>query len=246
VLAIAQTVPMVELPLFFELILRYGPIGSVIALGPLFVALIAAGPVAGVLLARLSPRTLVGGGIVVVGLGDLFLAVLVGPRTSYLSFILPCLLVGAGFVIATTVRTAIIFASVPRGLPATAAALNEASLAVGARIGIVLTSAIVARTALASYAAALGGQSQQLIDQAVAQFRELLTAIENIPFAEIASAVHPGDVSPYLDAYDTGAQLTLVFGAVVAIIAGIVAWLLLGRHDPLATVWELKDERELA
>ena len=41
-------------------------------------------------------------------------------------------------------RTAIIFASVPRGLPATAAALNEASLAVGNRIGIVLVTAIVA------------------------------------------------------------------------------------------------------
>ena len=55
-----------------------------------------------------------------------------GPGTGYVLFVLPLVLIGAGFVVATTVRTAIIFASVPRGLPATAAALNEASLA-GAR-----------------------------------------------------------------------------------------------------------------
>ena len=44
------------------------------------------------------------------------------PTAGYAGFIVPCLAVGVGFVIATTVRTAIIFAGVPGGLPATAAA----------------------------------------------------------------------------------------------------------------------------
>jgi hypothetical protein len=67
---------------------------------------------------------------------------------AILSICLHCLLIGAGFVVATTVRTAIIFASVPDGLPATAAALNESSVAVGSRIGTVVFTALVAQVAL--------------------------------------------------------------------------------------------------
>jgi hypothetical protein len=39
-------------------------------------------------------------------------------------------------------------ASVPDGLPATAAALNESSVAVGSRIGTVVFTALVAQVAL--------------------------------------------------------------------------------------------------
>jgi hypothetical protein len=167
----------------------------------------------------------------------------VGPGRGYLAFVVPCLLVGAGFVVATTVRTAIIFAAVPRGLPATSAALNEASLAVGSRIGIVLTSAIVARTAVDSYVTALGAVPASVVDHAAAQFRALITVTEDLPFAEVASAVHPGDIRPYVAAYDDGVRLALVFAAAAAIVAGVAALVLLGRHDPLTSMWEHGDER---
>ena len=70
---------------------------------------------------------------------------LLGPRMPYLGFGFAMLLIGAGFVVATTVRTAIIFASVPRGLPATAAALNEVSVSMGVRAALVLVTTFVAR-----------------------------------------------------------------------------------------------------
>ena len=77
------------------------------------------------------------------------MGLILGRDTSYVLFVLPLVLIGAGFVIATTVRTAIIFASVPRGLPATAAAMNEASIA-GRHPGCdLLVTAIVARSACA-------------------------------------------------------------------------------------------------
>jgi MFS family permease len=243
ILAIAQTAPMLQLPLYFQLVLRYGPILAIAAVGPLFAALVLAGPVAGFLLARYSPRTLVGAGVIVVGLGDLGIALLVTPEAGYLGFVLPCALVGAGFVIATTVRTAIIFASVPRGLPATAAALNEASIAVGMRIGTVLVTAIVAEVALASYAASLSGLPADDVDRAVAGFRDLLAAVGTSAFAQVAGSLDPGNLQPYLDAYTTGIRVALVFGATVALGGGLLAWLALGRRDPLGTVYEHKDER---
>jgi MFS family permease len=241
VIAMTQTVPMLQLPLFFQLVLRYGPLWGLVAVAPLFGALVVAGPVAGLLLARLSPRTLVGAGVVAVGLGNLAIALLVRPGAGYLGFVVPCLLVGAGFVIATTVRTAIIFASVPRGLPATAAAINEASIAVGSRVGVVVVTAVVASVALSTYTDSVAGQAGGAA--AIEAFRDVLTAIGTPAFNQVVGAITPGDVAPYLDAYAAGIRTAFVFGGVIAIVGGLVAWLTLGPRDPLVTVYEHRDER---
>ena len=244
VLAVAQTVPMMALPLYFHLVRGYGPLLATVALGPLFIALIAAGPIAGFLLTRFSPRSLVGVGVVAVGLANLLLWLIATPSSSYLAFLVPCFLVGAGFVIATTVRTAIIFASVPRGLPATAAALNESSIAVGTRVGIVLVTVIVAETALATYAASVVALPADEAQRAVSSFHDLLIAVGTPAFSQVASAVDAAEVQPYLDAYLSGLRAAFGFGGLVAVSGGAIAWLALGRRDPLATVWEHRDERE--
>ena len=243
VLGIAQTAPMLELPRYFQLVLSYSPLLAVAALAPLFGALVLVGPVAGFLLARFSPRTLVGVGVILVGLGSLLLSLISTPSAGYVAFVVPCALVGAGFVIATTVRTAIIFASVPRGMPATAAALNEASIAVGARIGIVLVTAIVAQVALATYTASVAGLPEAEAQQAIGAFQNVLTAVGTPSFSQVSSAVDPAELAPYVDAYASGVRAALALGGLVAVIGGLIAWVALGRRDPLATVWELRDER---
>ena len=246
VIAISQTVPMMELPLYFHLVLGYGPLLAMVAVAPLFVALVVAGPVAGILLARYSPRTLVGAGAVAIGAADLMLWAIATPSAGYLLFVFPCVLVGAGFVVATTVRTAIIFSSVPRGLPATAAALNEASLSVGSRIGIVVVTAVVAETAIATYTASVSSLPAAEAQQAIAAFRDILTAVGTPSFTMVASAVGAVDAQPYVDAYATGVRAAFGLGGVAAVVGGAIAWLALGRRDPLVTVWEHSDEREAA
>jgi hypothetical protein len=159
-------------------------------------------------------------------------------------FIVPCLLVGAGFVIATTVRTAIIFASVPRGLPATAAALNEASISVGARIGIVLVTAIVADTALAAYTASVAGLPEAEAASAIATFREVLVAVGTPSFSQVAAAVDAVNAAPYREAYAAGVATALEVTGLAVVIGGALAWLALGRRDPLATIYEHRDERD--
>ena len=124
-----------------------------------------------------GPGILIAGGILVIGVGDLLVAAAIGPTTTYLAFIVPLILIGGGFVVATTVRTAIIFASVPRGLPATAAALNEASIEVGTRAGIVVVTGILAEVAIAVYTASVAGQPQAQVDGLVATFRDVLVAL---------------------------------------------------------------------
>ena len=244
ILGISQTAPMMELPRYFQLVLHYGPLLAVAALAPLFAALILAGPVAGYLLARYSPRTLVGVGVTLVGLGSLALSLISTPGAGYLAFVVPCALVGGGFVVATSVRTAFIFASVPRGMPATAAALNEASIAVGSRIGIVLVTATVAQVALATYTATVAGLPAAEAQRAIDAFADVLAVVGTPSFSQVASALDPAAVAPYVDAYASGVRTALALGGIVAVIGGLIAWVALGRHDPLATVYEHRDERE--
>jgi MFS family permease len=245
IIAVAQVVPMSQLPLYFGVAMRYGPVLGMIALAPLFLGLVAAGPVAGYLLARFQPRHLVLGGMLAVGLGNVFLAVVMGRDTPYPAFVVPLLLVGGGFVIATTVRTAIIFAAVPRGLPATAAALNEASIEVGTRAGIVVVTAVLAQVAVSAYASTLVGTPAE-VEAALAPFRELLIALGTPSYAELAQVVQPGDLAGYREAYETGVRVALLGAGVIALVGAAISWLALGRRNPLQTVYDHRDERAVA
>ena len=144
IIALALTPPTLQATAYFQLVSGFSPLVATLAALPVTIALIAAGPVAGLLLLRLSPRVLIAGGLAAIGVGDLVIA-LAAPGTSYLFFVLPFVAVGAGFVIGTTIRTALIFASVPRSLPATAAALNQTSIIIGSQLGITVVTAVVAR-----------------------------------------------------------------------------------------------------
>jgi len=246
VIAIAQIVPMSQLPLYFGVGMQYGPIRGMVALAPLFVALVAAGPIAGFLLARYQPRHLIAGGMLAIGLGDILVAAAIGPTTTYFAFIVPLLLVGAGFVVATTVRTAIIFASVPRGLPATAAALNEASIEVGTRAGIVVVTGVIAEVAVAVYTASLAGQPQAQVDGLVATFRDVLIALGTPSFKDAAGAVQHADIAVYKAAYFAGVQVAMLGAGAIGVIGSLIAWFTLGRQNPLQTVYEHRDERVAA
>jgi hypothetical protein len=157
--------------------------------------------------------------------------------------VIPLILVGGGFVVATTVRTAIIFASVPRGLPATAAALNEASIEVGTRAGIVAVTALLAEVAMSVYTGSLAGRPQAEIDALTATFQGVLTALGTPSLAAISKAIEPGQIDEYRVAYFAGIQVALLAGGAIALIGSAIAWLTLGRRNPLQTVYEHSDER---
>ncbi len=246
VIAYAQTAALFQVPVYFQVILGYGPILSVIATIPFMVALAAAGPVAGFLLARYSPRTLMVGGILAVGLGSIVIAAILRPGASYIGFAVSFAMIGAGFVIATTVRTAIIFASVPRGLPATAAALNEASVALGSRAALVVVTVVVTTLALDSYAASLAGQPQGQVNAAVDTFRALLSAINMPTYGVLIGGIEPSDAAAYAAAYTEAVRTVMFSTGILTLLAAPVAWFLIGRRDPLLTVWQHQDERDLS
>ncbi len=242
IIAFAQTAPLAQAPIFFQLAKGFSPIVAVLAIVPIILALVLAGPIAGWLLTRLEPRVLIAGGLGVLGLGDLAVA-RAAPDTGYLFFVIPFLAIGAGFVIGTTIRTAIIFASVPRHLPATAAALNQTSITVGTQLGLVVVTSVVARVALDTFgrsvATALAPADQPA---AIAKFTDLLNAIGTSSFGTLVGDASPRGLEAAGSAYAAGVSASMAIAGAAALIGAVVCWFGIGRRARLIAVYEHADE----
>ena len=263
----AQAVPMMLLPIVFEYPFGYGTLLAIVAIAPFAVALLAAGPIAGILIRRYGPRGMMTSGTFVLGAANLAMAGaliwLTGevravfradPSATeaglvgfhYLFFILPLALVGAGFVLATTVRTAIVFASTPRGLPGSAAAINEASVGLGSRIGIVASTGAVAVAAVRSAEAMVVGRADG--PQLVAEFETVLVSLGTPRFKQLLETAYtepePIRRAAYSVAYLDGVTWALVLSGIVGIAGALLAYVLMGRRDPINAVFDMQDERD--
>lgn len=267
----AQAVPLMLLPVVFEYPLGYGTLFAIFAIAPFAIALLVAGPIAGALLRRFGPRGIMASGTLAVGVANVLLAgvllIIVGftrefyqdhPATAravldaahYFLFIGPLVLIGAGFVLGTTVRTAIVFASTPRGLPASAAAINEASVGLGSRVGIVAATALLASQAASSARRLAETQGPGSADALVAEFELTLQSLGTPRFREVYAATLEGadpiKGAAYSVAYLDGVTVALVLSGIVGILGAGVAWILIGRRDPIQTVFDMQEERAAA
>ncbi len=253
----AQAIPLMLLPVVFEYPLRYGTLFAILAIAPFAVALFAGRPVVRpahptvrsprdddrrhAVPGACQPRRRRCPGCIAAEVRTRFAADPVGASLSldpshYLLFILPLVLIGGGFVIATTVRTAIVFASTPRGLPASAAAINEASVGLGSRLGIVIATTALTMTALGSARDMVVGRPDRetLIDE----FRVALISLGTPRFKEVYQAsiegAEPIKRAAYGVAYMDGVVTALIISGLVGVIGALLAWVLIGRQRPAA------------
>lgn len=243
----SQAIPLMLLPVVFEYPLGYGQLMALLGIAPFAIALFLAGPISGVLMQRFGPRGMMAVGTLALGVADLLLAWFlrsVPDRANYLYYIAPLIFIGAGFVLSTTVRTAIVFASTPRGLPSSAAAINEASVGLGSRIGIVVGTTALTTAALESARSMVAGRAdagalveefrQALLSLGTPRFEETLQGLAGAPAVKVAA---------YNTAYIDGVIVALVISGIVGVAGALVAWFLTGRRDPLRTVFDMQDER---
>ena len=247
----AQAVPLMLIPVVFQYPFGYGQLLALLAIAPFAIALFVAGPVSGVLLQRFGPRGMMTVGALMLGVSNLLMALTLawaGRSSHYLAFVVPLALIGAGFVLATTVRTAIVFASTPRGLPGSAAAINEASVGLGSRIGIVSATTVVVAAAVERARELAAGRPDA--GALVAEFREALGAMGTPRFPEFLEAAlaeaNQAKIDAYVVAYVDGVGAALLVSGIVGIGGALLAWFLTGRRDPLRTVFDLQDERVAA
>ena len=242
----AQMVPAFQMPLYFQIIQGASAFTALLAILPFLVALFVTGPVTDRLLRRYSPRILIGGGAIAVGLADLALAAVLTRTTSYVWFIVPLGFIGAGFVVSTSVRAALIFANMPSRLPSSAAALTQATVALGSRIGIVVATLIVSRFALSAFAAQNSELSPDVLAERLDQLRALLTVVGLPEFDSLIAGVATATVDGYLAAAVEGLRASLTVAGLVGVLGGALAFALPRAINPLATVWDLADERPSA
>ncbi len=261
----AQAVPLMLLPVVFQYALGYGNLLAIAAIAPFAIALFVAGPVSGILIRRYGPRGMMTMGTLSLGVANVALALALTwiagglrtafaadpsgasgpPEFNYLVFILPLILVGAGFVVSTTVRTAIVFASTPRGLPASAAAINEASVGLGSRIGIVAATSALAVAAVNSAKGMVTDRPNA--EALVSEFERALVSLGTPRFEEVYRAslegAEPIKRAAYSVAYMDGVAVALVISGVAGVGGAILAWLLMGRRRPIEVVFDMQDER---
>jgi hypothetical protein len=239
----AQAVPLLHLPLFFQIVQGASPLAALLGIVPFGIALLVAGPVSETLIRAYAPRTIICGGVAAVGIADVLLAAVIDRTTPYVMFVVPLVLVGAGFVISTSVRTALIFASMPSQLPSSAAALNEASVGLGSRIGVVVATVVMTTWAAEVFRdSPLAGMTGSL-DALADRFREVLGSIGLPAFDSAIEGLGPEVMSAYIAAATDGIRLSLLLAGSVAMLTAAVAYPLLARVAPLVTTWDLADER---
>ena len=109
--------------------------------------------------------------------------------------------------------------------------------------GIVAVTALIAQVSISVYTASLAGKPQAQVDALTTTFQGVLTALGTPSFQAISQAVQPGDLVEYRIAYFAGVQVALLAAGGIALVGGVIAWLTLGRRNPLQTVYEHRDER---
>ncbi len=229
VLAAIQAGPLLQMPLYLELGLGYPAVVAAFAVLPAIGAMLAATPLAARLLPRTGPRVLLVGSLIGMGLADLVLGY-AEQTGGVLVIVLPLLGLGVGFTLGTTVRTAIVFSGVPRHLPATAAALNDTSIALGVAVGASGLTTYITGAAVATYL-------QHVPDAGADSVSVLRQALDFVAIS--GSDTLPPDLAAHLQAglaaaYTSAAAQGVALMGLVGVLSGLAAWVILGRRDPLA------------
>ena len=245
-LSFAQAAPLFLLPKYLRYVEGYGAAASTLSLLPLVLGFVVAGPIAGALSARFSPRALIAGSLVVLGFADIALAAIAMDAGESFSGLvlaaLPLLAIGSGFIVGTSIRTAVIFASVPRRLPSTAASLNQVSILVGSQLGILVLTTVVGRAALSEFRASVETTNPTAAEAVVSTFETLLRAIETPEFAPIVATLSPELIERYGAAFASGIASGLLAAGLLALAGAVVTWFGMSLDDPLMLRWDYRDE----
>jgi len=116
--------------------------------------------------------------------------------------------------------------------------LNEASVGLGSRVGVVVAAVLLTEASLAAYAASV---PTGVDPTALETLRDLVVALGTPALVTQLDGVDPSLLSRYADAYVDGIRIVHLAIGLLAVVAGFLAVLGLGRRDPLQGMWEHQD-----
>jgi MFS family permease len=172
---------------------------------------------------RLGTRRTLAGGMGVMAFGMLCMSLIRGDA-SYAWMLLPMMLIGFGFGLATPVRAQVVLSAPPANLIGAAAAVNNATGQLGYAIGIAISSGLVMRVADASVLGSLrdAGADPLVLDKVVAALPDYATRATQATYAVMPQVVQLAGID-YAGAWMAGlSNMYLVFGIALLLGAAVV------------------------
>lgn len=148
--------------------------------------------------------------------------------SSYLWFIAPMALLGAGMIVGTTARAGLILSRMPTELPGLANALNLAALELGAILGQTVMTVMLLRFASEDYEGRLteGGLESNEVESVVEEFRVAIGSINPGGSTEIAPQQVEGLLPGFREAMAAGLSVSLWLVTLITIAATVASILL--------------------
>jgi Na+/melibiose symporter-like transporter len=159
--AVSSGVFVVVFP-FFQAVLGWSALRSMLGLLPMIVAMMGASGLAATVAARLGARATKTGGVATTAGGLGLMAALASVEGGYLSVLPGFLLLGLGMGLTMTPATESITSSLPADRQGVASALNDTTREVGSALGIALLGAVLAAVYTDSMKSALSGFPSEL------------------------------------------------------------------------------------
>lgn len=201
---------------YFQLVRGYGPLQAGVAELPATVGAIVAAVLAGRLVMRAGPATLVAVGL---GLSAVALTAMsaIGLVPTYLLVGGSLAALGAGVGLSLTITSDLILAAAPKEKAGAAAAVSETSLELGAALGIALLGSVLT----AVYRAELrlpAGLPDQLRETAQDYIGSAVAAAAAAP-----AGLGPGVLSAARDAFVTAMSVTALICAALVFVSALLA-----------------------
>jgi predicted MFS family arabinose efflux permease len=222
------------LTLYLQNFLGYSPIGAGLRYLPITIASFVVAPLAGMALARVQARVLMGAGLALTGLG---LALMAGLHldSGWTALLAGFLVAGIGVGLLNPVIADVALSVVPKERSGMAAGINDTFRQVGIAVGIAAWGAIflgvgAARTEELAGGAVSGGGARQLVEATSSgALHQALAGVPSQAHAAVRDAAQQGFLH--------GLNVILLLGALVAFAGSLLAlWLVREREIERETV----------
>jgi MFS family permease len=229
-LSVGQSSLLYQFGTFFQKIQGIGPVAAGLRMLPFVLAMI----IATFFIVRLSlyfgARRLIAAGLVLMAIGMATLYFL-QPDTPYWTLIVPFLIMGFGFGIATPARTVVVLTTPPATFVGMAAGVNGAAGQSGFALGTILSSVLVT---LFAHQHALDQLQQsnappQVVQAVSAVFDNVFSRVISGDLTRVPDNVAAVLVVPFGQSFSVGLSLTFFVIAVLLVISAVVIFFGMSR-----------------
>jgi EmrB/QacA subfamily drug resistance transporter len=204
--------------LLMQLIFGYTPLESAIRMLPIAATMMVVAPFSTKIVEWFGKRRTVAAGMLILSI-SMFLFSRIGIDTPYLQFALTMVIMAFGMSIAMSPTTDLLMSAVPRNRAGMGSAMNDTTRELGGALGIAVLGSILASAYSGKIASALVG-----LPDAVKGVAEQSLAGAMAVGQQIGGEAGNNLIQAAKEAWMSGYQRSLLIGAVLVVIAAVIAY----------------------